>query len=156
MSTKRDYGRTRLNYNKIIQCYEYKKEPEQAWKKEYADRELTRSIEINDLIHSIPKEVRWLIQEDTEKGALAMANYFNRTILYSYEEIYDCKRPRNGLTNLHLPGGPYESTNYHRGIPQEKIAEPKGNQSNKDGIKIRLVIRPNKHHYLQSAEMNHN
>jgi hypothetical protein len=47
MSTKRDYGRTRLNYNKIIQCYEYKKELEQSWKKEYADENIKLKTSIN-------------------------------------------------------------------------------------------------------------
>ncbi len=28
------------------------------------------------------------------------------------------------------------------------------NKSKEDGIKIRLIINPNKYHYLQSAEMN--
>jgi len=156
MSTKRNYGRNLNSFNEIINCYEYEKYPETAWSEKYKDREMMESREVNDLMHSIPKEVRWAVQEDVEKGALAMANHFGRTVLYSFEEMYDFKLPKEAISNIYTPGGPFESINYHRGVPQEKVVDPTDveNKSDQDGVKIKLVIKPNKDHYLQTAEMN--
>ncbi len=65
--------------------------------------------------------------------------------------------PKEALTNYRFkgPGGPFESINYQRGLPQEIIINPEEeNKSDDDSIKIRLIIKPNKDHYLSSVEMN--
>ena len=161
MSTKRNYGRNTQSYNTIVACYEYKREEERAWNQKYIDEErvLTSATKINDLMHSIPKDVKWIIEEDVEQGALTLANHFKRTVFYSYEELWERKLPKEGLTNYRFRGGggPFESINYHRGVPKEQIVNPSErdeNNSDKDGIKIKLIINPDKNHYLQSAEMN--
>jgi len=160
MSTKRDYGNKQLPFNEIMECYEYIKREEEPNSPRYIEekRKMTRTIKVTDLIYYIPKEIRWALEEDINKGILALANHFNRTVLCEYEQIYDRKQPKEALTNwrFHGPGGVYESLNYHRGVPKRKFVHPnKGlDKTAQDGIKIALLIRPNKYHYSQSAERN--
>ena len=159
MSTTRDYGKKKLAFNEIVACYTYKRVEEQAWDPTYVkeERVLTRAEQLDDLIYSIPKDIKWKIEEDDNEGALALANHYERTVIYEYEEMRDYKLPKEALTNYKFrgPGGSFETIDYKRAIPKEKVVSPKDkiNKSDKDNIKIRLVIRPNKDHYLQSAEM---
>ena len=156
MSTKRNYDRKKPSFNQIVRCYEYKRESEKPWNERYIEenRELTRVKEVNDLIYSLPKNVRWEIEEDVDVGAIVLANHFHRTVIVDYESINSDKLPKEAL-DICGPGGYFELIRYARGLPPEKIFNPNEgeNTSDKDGIKIRLTIRPNKDHYIHSAEM---
>ncbi len=159
MSTQRSNSHHKLSFNEITQCYEYRKEEEEPWIKRYRDegRVITREQKVNDLMHSIPKEVRWTIEKDVQEGELALANHFGRTVVMRYEDMSDYKLPKEALTNYRFkgPGGPFESINYQRGLPQELVVRlEEENKSDSDGIKIRLIIKPTKDHYLSSAEMS--
>ena len=159
MSTQRNHSHPKPSFNEITQCYEYRKEEEEPWIKRYIkeERVITREQKVNDLLHSIPKEVKWSVEKDIEEGALALANHFGRIVVVRYEDMSDYKLPKEALTNYRFkgPGGPFESINYQRGLPQEIIINPEEeNKSDDDSIKIRLIIKPNKDHYLSSVEMN--
>lgn len=156
MSTKRNYDRRKPSFNQIVGCHEYKRESENAWNEKYIEeqRELTRVKELNDLIHFVPKDVRWKIEEDVDDGAVALANFFHRSVIVECESLYDSKLPKEAL-DICGPGGYFELVRYARGLPKEMVfnVTEGENLSDKDGIKIRLTIRPNKDHYIHTAEM---
>jgi hypothetical protein len=156
MSTKRNYDRRKPSFNQIVRCYEYKRESEDPWNKKYVEekRELTRAKELDDLIHFIPKDVRWKIEEDINDGAFALASFFHRTVIVGYESINNDKLSKEAL-DICGPGGYFELIRYARGLPDELVFDPSEgeNLTDKDGIKIRLTIRPNKDHYIHTAEM---
>jgi len=156
MSTKRNYDRHKPSFNQIVRCYQYRRESEEPWNKEYVQekRELTRAKELDDLIHFIPKDIRWKIEEDDDYGSNALANHFHRTVILNYESVNTNKIAKEAL-DICGPGGYFELIRYARGLPDEKVFDPTDgeNLSEKDGIKIRLTIRPNKDHYIHTAEM---
>jgi hypothetical protein len=157
MSTTRNYDRKKFSFNTVVKCYEYTRESEEPWKPEYKEesRVMTREKELNDLKYEIPQEVRWKIEEDVEIGGLYLANHFDRMVVIEYENMFHHKLPKEALEQyIHCGSGPFETINYQRGLPQAIVIEPDGeNKSNEDGIKIKLIIKPNKKHYLQTAEM---
>lgn len=157
--TYRNYDRPKPSYNQILECYEYCKKSEEAWNRKFIEegRELTRSEKLNDIIHFLPKEIRWIIEADLSDGASSLANHLNRTVIVEYENVNKEKLPKEALDNYRVrgPGGQFEIIRYARGLPAELVFNPTEgeNKSLVDGIKVRLVIRPNKNHYIHNAEM---
>ena len=157
--TQRNYEQSKPSFNQILKCYECRREPEGAWDKKYKEenRELTRATMLNDIIHFLPKDVRWAVETDISDGASSMANHFHRTVIVEYESMNNEKLPKEALDNYRVkgPGGAFELIRYARGVPPEQVFDPTDgeNKSVDDGIKIRLMIRPNKNHYIHSAEM---
>lgn len=159
MSTKRNYDRPKPTFNQILACYEYCQKPEEPWNNKFIeeDREITRATKLDDIIYFIPKGIRWTIEADLRDGAKSLANHFNRTVIAGYVDINETKLPKETLNKYIVKSGagPFECIRYARGLPAELVFDPTDgeNKSSVDAIKVRLIIRPNKNHYIHGAEM---
>lgn len=107
-------------------------------------------------MNNIPIDVRWKIQEDIEDGAQMLANHFLKPVTIDYDDMYRSELPKEAIENyVHGGSGPFERISYSKGLPQIKKVSPNIQNNDKQNIiHIRLVVRPNKHHYIHKAEMH--
>lgn len=181
MSTLRNNQNTnRLNFNVIVDCYEYSKVPVkpydcnmdkygEAYKKgEFMKKKVLRDSDIpaprggNHLrcsgaeegILSIPKNIRWAIEEDFIDGAQLLADHFNKVVVVEIKETEHNKLPKNAVDNCNVrgPGGAFESNNYVKPGKNYVVTPSAAAAQEEDGRKIRLIVSPAKDHYYNRCE----
>lgn len=156
MSTKRNYPKEvkPLNFNVIEECYEYNKKTERIYSwKSGEDCDVQVNNKLKDV--NIPKDIKWTIEQDYEKGAKLLANHIKKTVVISIEGIRRCDFPKNSIDLDHGSGGYFETINYSRGKPKNIVINPDEEFQTEDkSIKIRLDITPNKNHYIYNSEQH--
>ena len=130
MSTIRNNPGRKPSFNEIVKCYEYTKEPvdmAMVWNDKYKEegRELTGMKEGESLLHGIPKEIRWKIEEDAEEGAQMMADHYNKVVFIEYDSMERSELPKEAIEQyVHGGSGPFERLRYTKGLPQIKSISP--------------------------------
>ena len=119
---------------------------------------------VNELgIRSIPRNIRWKIEADLDEGVQMLADYYNKTVVVSIQGVDDYRLPKNAIKQyVHGGSGPYETHDYKRAAPQNKVFVPSSfdsapDPSDENGIripesKVKLTVLPKNDHYIHSAE----
>jgi hypothetical protein len=151
MATRRNYKNKVPTFNFIKDAYTYEKIERDIFQWE---KSKTGKIKVNQIINpkmlkDIPRNIKWEIEEDINKGAKSLAKYFNNTVIVKIEKIYEEKQPKMAIDlNIH-PGGYYETIQYYRASTPNKVFHPDKTETK---IKIFLTINPSNKHYIHKAE----
>lgn len=164
------------SFNQIIECIEYRKIPIKPlvfkypsgyeYEKKMIERNKkqisqgkTWKEKIQDI--QIPREIKWLIEEDIDKGSQSLSNFLNKRVVVNISGKYDSMLRKINNEGYYIPcgAGAFEEKRYSRGAPQQKVFEPIEKISEEindkvDETIISLNVLPRINHYIHSAEQH--
>ena len=148
MSTIRNYPFVKKNYNTFLGCYD----------------------EFKSKKYPITKELKWLLEEDMNKGAQILADTSKKMVELSLDyglkdnsHLFS-KKPKESFDIDNTPGGNIENYSFHHKEIKNKYFYPKSENVKKMNIKKQELIKnnnyisismiPNKNHYINKCEFN--